>query len=714
MKEDKVGIGESPNEGEEKVEVEAWLRTVQKTEKDRDDLFDKMGLKRYVEEYKNEWGFLQSKVTIPVIPINLIYAYTKTEIARLYFKDPWITVNPKRVEDIGAAQIAEQIINYTWGELALKQEIKKTLLEAILVGHSYIKVGYAAEFGVVESQPKEVKKGPGRPRKEKLSEIETSEYIKSENVFAYHVPYKDVIFDPSAQFPATHNARWMAHKIVKPLRAVKAAGIYNHTDLLKSSGKMDSDKVGYDTSGINTKKLDQDVKNVTLWEIYDLDNMKLRTVSPGCPYYLNELDYPDHLNGGFPIAMLAFNPVPGEVYPMSDVAAQEGLAIEMTKIVAIWINHLKRHNRQIIIDPDLFTPAELDKFKDGNDGAIIMGTQPTKDKYFVPQYPPVQADSYQIYNETYKLYQIVSGQTPADQGGQAKVPTRTLGELRLQMMGGHARADEKVDVLEDFIAEVARKLLGIMQKKYDLPKISRIVGPESVKKKIMGILPQRPSAQAQMPNGQANPLAAQGGAPAPAAPPQPAQPPLPGMMPPQAPPQPQAPQTNGSIFTSDFSFSWNRQDILGDMDIDVVAGSTVPMDRESQLQILEKLIPMLPAAGITPGSPAAKAYAREVFRLVGIQSIEAVMDLADQQPPQPNPKMAEIQAKVQAKQMETQQKVKSKEEEHKIKMAGMVAKLQVDKQKAQMDMHKNVINTILQGVRGAQAPVGGNGNGQQG
>lgn len=689
-KNDKVGVGETPNEGTEKLEVESWIRTVQKTEKDRDDYGNKAGWKRFIDEYKNEWGFLQNKTNIPIIPINLIYAYTKTEIARLYFRDPWITVNPKRVEDIGSSQIAEQIINYTWGDLSLKGEIKKALLEAILVGHSYVKVGYAAEFGTVESQPVEEKKrGPGRPPTKKIQEIETSEFIKSENVFAYHVPYKDIIFDPSATFPATHNARWMAHKIVKPLRAVKNAGIYNHTDMLKSSGKGDDEKAGYDTSGNNTKAMDNDVKTVTLYEVYDLDNMRVVTVSPGCPYYLNEIKYPEYLSGGFPFSMLAFNPVPGEVYPMSDVAAQEGLAIEMTKIVAIWINHLKRHNRQIIIEPDLFSDTELDKFKDGNDGAIIKAQGPIADKYFIPQYPPVQADSYQIYNEAYKLYQVVSGQTPADQGGQAKVPTRTLGELRLQMMGGHARADEKVDVLEEFIAEIARKLLGIMQKKYDLPKISRIVGPKSVQQKIQGILPGRPTAQPTIPGQQG-------------------QPPQPNPIKPM---------------TTDFSFTWNRQDILGEMDVDVVAGSTVPMDRESQLQMLEKMIPLLPAAGVTPGSPAAKAYAREVFRLVGIQSVEAIMDMVDQQPPQPNPKMQEIQAKVQAKQQETQAKIQGKMAEEKIKLQAMQQKAALDLQaqkmdlgmqqeKHKMDMHKNVINTILQGVRGSVAPVGGNGNGQ--
>jgi hypothetical protein len=680
MKNDEVGIGETPNPESEKLEVESWLRTVSKAELDRDNAGKKAGWSRFIDEYRNEWGFLQGQVSIPIIPINMIYAYVKTEIARLYFKDPWITVNAKRIEDIGAAQIAEQIINYTWGELALKQEIKKVLLEAILVGHSYVKVGYAAEFGTVESQPPAPepteKRGPGRPPKKKVSEIETSEYIKSENVFAYHVPYKDIVFDPSATFPAPHNARWMAHKIVKPLRAVKESGIYDHTDALKTSGNEDERQTGYDTSGINTEKLSQEIRSVTLYEIYDLDNMRVVTVSPGCPYYLNEIAYPEYLSGGFPFSMLAFNPVPGEVYPLSDVAASEGLSIEMTKIVAIWINHLKRHNRQIIIEPDLFNEAELDKFKDGNDGAIIKANGTIQNKYFVPQYPPVQADSYQIYGEAYKLYQVVSGQTPSDQGGPTHAPTRTLGELRLQMEGGHARSAEKVDVLEDFIEEVARKLLSIMQKKYDLPKIVRIVGPESVQKKLQTALPGRPSVQPQLPGGGGNPLQAQSQ-------------------------------------TSELGFSWNRQDILGEMDVDVVAGSTVPMDKENQLQMLEKMIPMLPAAGITPGSPAAKAYAREIFRLVGIKSVEAIIDLVDQQPPpqpQPDPAIIKAQADIQVKQQESQIKIQGMQQEQQIKLQGMQQKLKLDEQKHKMDVQKNLISSLLQSTR-AQAPTEGNGNG---
>jgi len=45
----------------------------------------------------------------------------------------------------------------------------------------------------------------------------------------------------------------------------------------------------------------------------------------------------------------------------------------------------------------------------------------------------------------------------------------------------------------------------------------------------------------------------------------------------------------------------------------------------------------------------------------------------------------------------------------------MQQKMELEKQKNEMDMHKNVINSILQGVRASQGSVAAepNGNGQE-
>lgn len=700
---DNVGPAETPDAGDsEAEEVKSWLKTINFTERWRDQISSKMGWKRFTDEFKGDWDWLKNSVKIPLVPINLVYAYTKTEIARLYFRDPWITVNPKRKEDIGAAQIAEQVINYMWGELNLKQEIKQALTEAILVGHSWIKMGYVAEMGTVESRPAEPKqRGPGRPKKEQAV-VDTNEYLKSENCFAYYVPYKDVIFDPSATYPATHNARWMAHRIVKPLRAIKESGLYKNTDKIQPSSymAMDSDEPSnQSTNADGDKQTALGIDSAVLWEIYNLDTMKVTTVSPGCEAKLREIDYPDYLNGNLPFVQIGFNFVPGEVYPLSDIAPHEPQIIEVTKMLAIELNHLKRWNRQIIVTPDFFNPEEESKFKDGNDGAIIKANIPAGGNlasgFYIPPYAPVQQDVYGMWNQIMDVWRNISGQSDLERGANQRTATRTLGELRLQLQGGRARADEKVDVLEDAIAEVARKLLTIMQKKFDLPKIARIVGPKSIQDKLKTTLPVRASIQPQQAPGQANPV-------------------------------------EKEAVTTDFSFSWNKTDIMGEMDVDVVAGSTVPMDKDTQLEILEKMAPYLPAMGVGPGTPAAKAYGREIVRLLGMQNLMNVIDLADAEPPQPNPEMVKAQMDAQTNQQKAQldaqsqqQDMQSKQLEAKLKAVDSAVKVQTEtqlaqirlqseqqklemqKQKHQLDMQKSVLQSVLQASRSRNGDSGG-------
>lgn len=669
-----VGLAETPNPGQkEKDEVTAWLRTLNAAERFRDKIGEEAGWKRFIDEFKGNWAWLQQTVKIALVPINLVYAYVKTEIARLYFRDPWISVNAKHKESVGGSQIGEQAINYTWGDLKLKSEMKACLLEGLVVGHSWMKTGYVAEFGTVESQPAEPRKGPGRPKK---TEVDPSEYLKSENVFAYHVPYDNVVFDTSATYPPQHHARWMAHKIVKPLRAIKKSGLYKHADEIRPSASVESPNVtGFAGTGDQVEE-NKDVVNAILWEIYNLDDLKVLTVSPGCEYKLREIDYPDYLFDGeknpfLPFDMLAFNPIIGSVYPLSDVAPHEPQIIELIKMQAIELNHLKRWNRQIFTSPDFFSKEEEEKFIQGNDGAVIKVNTTAgaslESNFYIPPYAPVQQDVYGVWNQVFDVWKNVAGQSSTERGAAEKNSTRTLGELRLQLQGGRARADEKIDMLEDFIESVARKLLLIMKKKFDLPKIARIVGDETVRQKVQGVLAQRPSAQPTLPSGDQNPVADQS-------------------------------------MTSDFSFSWNKLDLLGEMDVNVVAGSTVPMDKEAQLEILEKLAPFLPALGAPPGSPAARAYGREYIRLIGIKALESVMDIADKTPPTPDPEMQKMQAEQQIAQQQAQIEMQISQQQAQMDMQMTQAEIDAKKQEAQVQLQAQIQETQakLQGLNQEQ------------
>src|SRR5450631_3597857 len=162
----KVGAAESPSEGKEKDEVTQWLAAIKKAQEWRDKTDAFQNAPRYISEYKGKWDWLAQSISIPLVPLNLVFAYVKTEIARLYFHNPWITISPRRVEDDGAAKIAEVVINDTWKKLDMKRQGKLALRDALLPGHGWIKVGYTMEEGTVESRKADGPKKPGRPKKE--------------------------------------------------------------------------------------------------------------------------------------------------------------------------------------------------------------------------------------------------------------------------------------------------------------------------------------------------------------------------------------------------------------------------------------------------------------------------------------------------------------------------------------------------------------------
>lgn len=619
------GLAVPPDSDEEKIDVKKWSGIIGRTEAWRNQTGDKAGWPRFVKEFKGDWDSLQSSVDIPMIPINLVFAFVKTEVARMYFRDPWITVNPKRQEDLGAARIAEQLINYMWQEIALKRELKLAMMDALIVGHGWIKLGYTAKIGkkeVVES-----KRGPGRPKKDEPP-MDSNEYVQSENVFAYHVPFDQVLFDPSATWPVTNSARWMAFKTVKPLSVVQNCGLYKPevVDTLKGS-ETPPPQAG------------SEGKWVAIYEIWDKDHKLVKTVSPGCEKYLREpMDW-DYEFDGFPAEMISFNPVPNEPYPLSDIAPWEGQVVELMKMHSIMVNHLKRWNRQIFLKAGLVTEEEKAKFKQSIDGAIIE-YQGNKEDIFVPPYAAVQQDIYGVWNLTMDIFRNVGGQSEVERGAAAKSATRTLGELRLAMQGSRTRADEKVDMLEESITSIARKLLTIMQKKFDIPKIIRIIGPRALEK---AQILDRPSAQG--PEAQ-------------------------------------------TAYSSNNSFSVTKEDIKGEMDIDCLAGSTIPLNKENQLEIMEKLTPNLEFVGIKPGSKAAREYGREYLRLVNIISLERIMDIADEEAknPQPDPEMMKAQMDAQQSQQEAQLSAQAQQQKAALDQQAMQQKMQVDQQKAQLDL----------------------------
>lgn len=395
---------------------------------------------------------------------------------------------------------------------------------------------------------------------------EPSEYIKNSEIFVSYVPWDDVIFDNSLSKDPPHDCRWIAHRIVKPLDEVKSNKAYTNTAKLKSNIATRDSKGNKIPDGIIKES---DVELLEFWEVTDLDTMKVYAVCDQSDKYLREDDYIYEMKG-LNWVRLGFNIVNGKPYPLSDIYLIEPQILEQIKIRAAQINHIKRWARQLNVEEGAMTKEEIEKFSQGVDGAVTQ-----RKKGFAPpvpiEYAMMQTEIFALDDALSRDKDAVIGQSAVDRGGPAQTKTKTKFELQEVQQGTNIRQARRQDKLEDFMEELTEKYVALVKQFQDTPKYVRITGMKP--EEIMQAFGNLPGVQVD---------------------------------------------ANGIHFT--------KEAIQGEYDIEAKAGSTLPLNRENKVKLLETTIEMFPKLGIAPNSPVAMAVTKALFRELDMKDVENAYD----------------------------------------------------------------------------------------
>lgn len=398
---------------------------------------------------------------------------------------------------------------------------------------------------------------------------ESSEYIKDEEIFVAYVPYEDVVFDVTLSQDPPHDCRWLAHRVIRPLVEIKADPKYTNTGRLRGNVSV------RDSRGekIEDTIKDSDLDLFEFWEVHDKDTNKIYVVCDGTDKYLRETDNTYEMEG-FPFSMLKFNSVPGEPYPLSDVYIIEAQILERVKLRAAQINHIKRWSRQLSVEEGAMTKEEMEKFAQGVDGTVTQrkrGSQPPSPI----QYADIQKESFQIDSLIQQDIDAVIGQNETERGGTAKTDTNTKFELQSQQAGTSVRQSSRQDVLEDFLEEVTMKVISLIKQFQTTPRYVRITGmqPEQIAEAFPGL---------QM-------------------------------------------DETGIYFT--------KENIQGEYDCEAKAGSTLPLNRENKVKLIESSLnpQVAQVLGIVPGSPTAFALGKALFRELDMKDVSDAYDQQVQQ-----------------------------------------------------------------------------------
>jgi hypothetical protein len=545
----------------ERDEIRKWLSKIDTSERYRKKISERFWWARLIDAYRGYFQEIQAVSDIYMPALNLIFAYVKSEIPALSQREPKIKVNPKKGSSVLAAKILEKALNYIWRTKRIKRETKKNLLDELTVGHSWFKTGYTGKFGTVED-------GNGG----------TYEFIESEDFFGYRVPYENITFNPDANDPP-FDCQWIAHEVWVSLEDLKANKSFQNTDNLSPSSMKQDLRTQSVVPADDLDRSDSETPRVKLYEVWNKKKNEVFTITPGSDRYLRAPRPWPYAMKGFPFSFLRWNDDPIGPYGIPDCFMFYPQVIELIKLRASQLDHIKRFNRQLLLAKGHMDDDQKEQFTQGITGAIIevrTDGHPLGDIVAPIPYPQLQPDIYAIEERIKDDMTNINGQSAMDRGATQKTQTRSLGELDRIQQGGSDRREDKRGTVEDFLADIAGNIVALLQQLADIPFFVSVTGEDP--QELMQELQTRPSAS--MPNA----------------------------------------------VTSNTGFTFTKEDIQGEFDFEVVPGSTAPLNTENMINTVMELIKAAPEAGAMPGGPFMQALAKTLIDCFDLPQLEQAIE----------------------------------------------------------------------------------------
>lgn len=254
----------------------------------------------------------------------------------------------------------------------------------------------------------------------------------------------------------------------------------------------------------------------------------------------------------------------------------------------------------------------MDKFELGYDGAAIGVNGDLSDGSIkFADYGALPTDFYLLMDRLQAIKRNTNFQPEFVRGGTTKTGTRTIGELNLMQEGTKGVQERRVDRLETHLENIARQMMAHLKGNFDMEQTLKVTGdtPEEL-------------------------IAALG--------------------------QNFDPQTGTVTFTP--------EDIAGEYDVEIKAGSTLPLNKENRIQVMEIVLnTVAQAAAQGPMSNFMSTLVGEMLKDYDIKSLKEAY-------------AADLQAAEEAKQQAQQQQ--SVEDE---KTAAETAKRNAQAQQVQAD-----------------------------
>jgi len=445
--------------------------------------------------------------------------------------------------------------------------------------------------------------------------------IVKENLYSMRLDWKDVVWNINARRPPK-DCLWMAQRIVMPLEEVKRR--YPAAKGLGGTPHPDVNKESYTSASYK-----DDIKVQVIYEIWDAQKRQVLLIADGLKdiYLSPPKPWPDYLDE-FPFQMYWDFVCPGSSRPMSAIAPWEDQILMEMVILGRATQHTASWARQLFVRGGSIDENALDKYERGDDGAVITVNSSMEDGSFkFSDFGQLPQDFYLLMDRLQAIKRNINGQPEFMRGGVTKTGTRTVGELQKMEIGFQGRQNRKIDRLETHIENISRHMMFHLKANMDLEKTVKISG--QVPDEVLDIL-----------------------------------------------------RESGNLDEQNMTITFTPEDIQGEYDVEVKAGSTLPLSKENRTQILETVLntvaSAVPAGGVSPFMATLIIQILEDYDIKGLK--EAFL--------------------VEQKRMEEEKQGKAQQ----AQVQDQKAMADADKRQAQADKIK--ADTVITGQEAALGPMG--------
>ena len=416
------------------------------------------------------------------INLNEIYPIVQANLPAIFYRNPRAFMKPRtkfffskkrnpvtgemeelQLDSSKSAQTQEDLINYLLPSIGYKEEVRKTLLDALVYPFGVLWHGYKGDFGMTEEQ---------------------SLVIDQDKIFVKRIAPMRFIHDPAVNISNLDEARWVGRIIDVPLedlieddqltidpKLVKGAKGYgeqvgtNTINKMMQTGAQDYIKmnesrrylIDFTDKGYQNSKA---ARFVQVYEIYLRPTKKeKRNGKKGSIVLLtDEQEKPLRENDwnikakGFPAHILQFNDLPDSMFGISDPETYKQIADQKNVISNLQIRNAQENSKNWIgISKEGASEEDIEHIRLGESSIITFESGKPSERMYVAS-PGGQASSelYLIDQRIQKNLDDKSGVTDLRRG-VLQSGEESAFSVKQRAMGASARPAYRQDMMSDFL-----------------------------------------------------------------------------------------------------------------------------------------------------------------------------------------------------------------------------------------------------------------------